>query len=170
MAPTIRSYPQLGFSLAIRTTRRSISSSTGGRPTDLRNFDPSNFFAISSRYQRNRVSGLATAATSARAFRPSLWTISPSVVFSEPESSNRPLIFARRIRFSTARYSFPQQQFLVHGPSDIREHARPDHLPSSLTSVEPGFYALSGFEGKMQCGRSKAVLSRCKTSTSADAD
>ena len=71
MAPTIRSYPQLGFSHAVRTMTRSISVSTGGRPTDLRNFDPSNLLAISFRYQANSVSGLATAATSFSALRPS---------------------------------------------------------------------------------------------------
>ena len=31
-APTIRSQPQLGFSFAMRTTNRSISSATRGRP------------------------------------------------------------------------------------------------------------------------------------------
>ena len=70
IAPTIRSYPQLGSSRGIRTTRRSISWSTGGRPTDLRNFDTSNFLAIRFRYQANSVSGLAAAATSFSALRP----------------------------------------------------------------------------------------------------
>jgi hypothetical protein len=49
--PTIRSQPHPGFSFAIRTTNRSVSSSTLGRPRDLRNFDPSNLLAMSFRYQ-----------------------------------------------------------------------------------------------------------------------
>src|SRR5258708_15967815 len=34
------------------------------------------------------------------------WAISARVTFSESESSNLPLIFARRTRFSSAKYSF----------------------------------------------------------------
>ena len=38
-----------GFCFAIRTTNRSVSSSTLGRPRDLRDFDPSNLVAMSFR-------------------------------------------------------------------------------------------------------------------------
>src|SRR6516225_2731018 len=39
----------------MRTTNRSVSSSTLGRPEDLRNFDPSNLWAMSFRYQASRL-------------------------------------------------------------------------------------------------------------------
>src|SRR5664279_1239084 len=95
-----------GFSFAIRTTNRWVSSSTLGRPQDLRNLDPSNLLAMSFRYQASSVSGFATAANSSKAFRPSRWAISASVAFSPSDNNNLPLIWALRIRFSAARYSF----------------------------------------------------------------
>src|SRR6516225_1108429 len=92
--------------VAIRTTHRSVSSSTRGRPHDLRNPDPSNFLAMSFRYQASNVSGFATAANSSKAFRPNRWAISANVAFSASDNNNLPLIWALRIRFSAARYSF----------------------------------------------------------------
>src|ERR1035437_8940471 len=56
--------------------------------------------------QASSVSGFATAANSSKAFRPSRWAISASVAFSASDNNNRPLIWALRIRFSAARYSF----------------------------------------------------------------
>jgi hypothetical protein len=103
MAPTILSYPQLGFSRAIRTTTRSTSSSTRGRPADLRNFDSVELLAMTFRHQARRVSGLAAAATSFSALRPRRWAISAKLAFSASDNSNRLLIWALRIRFSAAR-------------------------------------------------------------------
>jgi hypothetical protein len=45
-----------GFSFAICTTKRSVSSSTLGRPGERRNLDPSNLLAISLPYQPRMVS------------------------------------------------------------------------------------------------------------------
>jgi hypothetical protein len=92
--------------LSLRTTNRSVSWSTLGRPRNLRNFDPSNLPAMSFWYQASSVSGFATAANSSKAFRPRRWAISANVAFSASDNSNRPLIWAFRIRFSAARYSF----------------------------------------------------------------
>src|SRR5205823_5269527 len=96
----------VGFSFAIRTTNRSVSSSTRGRPQDLRNFDPSNLLAMSFRYQASSVSGFATAANSSKAFRLSRWAISANVAFSASDNNNLAWIWALRMRFSAARYSF----------------------------------------------------------------
>src|SRR5258708_38992862 len=63
-----------------------------GGPTLRRNFDPSNLFAMSFRYQPRIVSGLAVAATSSSALRPRRCAISASVALSPFESSSRPLI------------------------------------------------------------------------------
>src|SRR5947209_3530322 len=104
MAPTIRSSPHPGLSLAIRTTNRSVSSSTRGPPEDLRNFDPSNLLAMSFRYQPSSVSGFATAANASQACRLSPWAILANVAFSASDNNNQPLIWALRIRFSAARY------------------------------------------------------------------
>src|SRR5437763_16649068 len=52
------------------------------------------------------VSGFATAANSSKAFRLSRWAISANVAFSASDNNNLPLIWALRIRFSAARYSF----------------------------------------------------------------
>src|SRR5215467_3062725 len=148
MAPTIQSYPQLGFSLAIRTTRCSISASRGGRPMDLRNLDPSNFLAMSFRYQRNKVSGLAADATSAKALRPKRWAISANVTFSESDSSNLPLIWALRILFSAARYSFLNNNSWSTLPviyANIR--AQVIYRPSAF--CELGLYALVRFEERI---------------------
>src|SRR5438105_582375 len=73
---------------------------------DLRNFDPSNLLAMSFRYQASSVSGFATAANSSKAFRLSRWAISANVAFSASDNNNLPLIWALRMRFSAARYSF----------------------------------------------------------------
>jgi hypothetical protein len=51
------------------------------------------------------VSGSATVATSLRALRPSRKPISPSVARSASESRKHPFNWARKMRFSAARYS-----------------------------------------------------------------
>jgi hypothetical protein len=84
----------------------------------LRNFDPSNLLAMSFWYQASSVSGFATAANSSKAFRPSRWAISANVAFSASDNNNLPLIWALRMRFSAARYSF-----LVYGSGDVSKHA-----------------------------------------------
>jgi hypothetical protein len=63
---------------------------------------------------------------------------------SESESSKRPLIFAlssKEFGSPAARYSFPEQQFLIHGPGDICQHERPDHPLSSCIFKGLGLYA-----------------------------
>src|SRR2546421_4684376 len=143
--PTSASHP--GFSFAIRTTNRSVSSSTLGRPEDLRNFDPSNLLAMSFRYQASSVSGFATAANSSKAFRLSRWAISANVAFSASDNNNLPWIWALRTRFSAARYSFLSSEFLVYGSGDVSKHASPNHSRASLNSiVEPGLYMLLRFQ------------------------
>ncbi len=61
---------------------------------------------MSFRYQASSVSGFATADNSSKAFRPSRWAISANVAFSASDNNNLPLIWALRIRFSAAKYSF----------------------------------------------------------------
>ena len=68
--------------------------------------DPSNFLAISSRTSATGSPAWQQTPRRPRALHPRRWAISANVVFSESESSNRPLIFPRRMRFSSARYSF----------------------------------------------------------------
>ena len=124
------------------TTNRSVSSSTLGRPRDLRSFDPSNLLAMSFRYQASSVSGFATAHNSSKAFRPSRWAISANVAFSASDNNNLPLI-----RFFAARYSFPQKKFLVYGSGDVSKHASPNHSRASLNLiVEPRLYMLLRFQ------------------------
>ncbi len=77
-----------------------------GRPGYDRNFDPSNFCAISWRYHARMVSGFATQATSFNKLRPSRLPISASVDLSGSESRTRGGRCARSMRFSAARYSF----------------------------------------------------------------
>ena len=67
-APCIRVYPQLGFSVAIRTTRRRISVSTPGRPGRCRVYV--HFRTINSRCHRRMVSGVTSVATSRNTSRP----------------------------------------------------------------------------------------------------
>ena len=97
--------PKVEFSVAILTTSSRIVSSTRGRPGPRRRL-PSYFFAISSLYQRNKVSGVTRPAIS---FRPSL----PNVLAfaasrrrcASVKRSRRPLSCSRRTRFSSFRYS-----------------------------------------------------------------
>ena len=77
MAPTIRPYPQRGFSRAIVTARARRSMLLAGRP-GVRALLPSYFAAMRSRYQRRMVSGVAMEATAASAVRPSALALSPS--------------------------------------------------------------------------------------------
>src|SRR5689334_16050481 len=154
----------------MRTTRRSISSSMEGRPIDLRNFDPSNFLAISSRYQRSSVSGIAAAATSARAFLPNRWAISANVVFSESDSNNRPLIFALRIRFSAARYSFRSSSSWSTVPV-IYVSMRVQIIDRSLVFLWKWDSTPSeGFEKRRHIVASQKLLNHRESFTSTDVD
>jgi hypothetical protein len=67
-APCMRVYPHLGFSVAIRTTRRRISASTTGRPGRRR--ECVHFRTINSRCHRRMVSGVTSVATSRNTARP----------------------------------------------------------------------------------------------------
>src|SRR6516162_6034431 len=77
-----------------------------GRPGNGREREPSNLRAISRRYQVRIVSGLATQATFSRALRPTRLPISASVRRSGSDRRSRAGRWARRIRFSAAKYSF----------------------------------------------------------------
>src|SRR5438105_2890711 len=70
----------------MRTTSSSISELTLGRPGERRCFEPSNFAAISLRYQPGMVSGLAMRATCCSPFRPGRLPISASVALSPSDS------------------------------------------------------------------------------------
>jgi hypothetical protein len=61
----------------------------------------------------------------------------------------------------------PQLQFLVHGPSDVRQHARPEHLPSFALWWELGFYVALEFEERMCAWKTEIFLNRGQSSTSA---
>src|SRR5271165_6303932 len=129
------------------TTNRSVSSSTLGRPQDLRYFDPSNLLTMSFRYQASSVSGFATAANSSKAFRPSRWAISANVAFSASDNNNLPLIWALRMRVLCGQIFVPQKKFLVYGSGDVSKHASPNHSRASLNLiVEPGLYMLLRFQ------------------------
>ena len=85
--------------------RASSARSTGGRPGEVRFFDPSNFLATSRRCHARIVSGRTMVATSASALRPSCLPMCARVRRSPSVSFNRPGICARRMRFSATRYS-----------------------------------------------------------------
>ena len=87
LAPCVRSDP-----------RSSSQPATAQR--DCRQADPSNSCANSLRNQPRMVSGFAATATSANDLLSSRWAISAKVRFAPPDSCSRPLIWARRIRFS----------------------------------------------------------------------
>jgi hypothetical protein len=89
---------------AFSVNSKNYTEKSSGTPRDLRNFDPSNLLAMSFRYQASSVSGFA--ANSSKAFRPSRWPISANIAFSASDNNNLSLIWALRIRFSAARYSF----------------------------------------------------------------
>jgi hypothetical protein len=63
------------------------------------------FLGTSLRYQARMVSGLATQATSRSTLRPSCLPISASVTRSGSLKRNREGNFARKMRFSAAKYS-----------------------------------------------------------------
>jgi hypothetical protein len=136
MAPTIRSLPHPGFSFAIRTTNRSVSSSTLGRPRDLRNFDPSNLLAMSFRYQASSVSGFATAANSSKAFRPSRWAISDNVAFSASDNNNPAFDLDSQDPVLCNQIFVPQKKFLVYGSGHVSKHASPSHSRVSLNLIQ----------------------------------
>jgi len=79
---------QSEFSLAIRTTNCSISSSILGGPGYRRDLDPSNLRATNFWYQPKMLSGLSALATSSRALRPRWYSISASVILSPSVSRN----------------------------------------------------------------------------------
>jgi hypothetical protein len=92
-------------------------------------------------------------ANSSKAFRPSRWAISANVAFSVSDNNNLPLIWALRMRFSAARYSFLSSKFLVYGSGDVSKHASPNHSRASLNLiVEPGLYLLLRFSER-SCAR-----------------
>jgi hypothetical protein len=100
----------------MRTTKASTSVGTVGRPGYCRCLEPSNFLATSFRYQARMVSGLATQATSRSALRPTRFPISARVARSGSLNRNLDGSFARRIRFSAARYSFCSRSFWFTDP------------------------------------------------------
>ena len=71
------------------------------------------------------VSGLATWATSASALRPSRLPIPAKVDLSASDRRNRAGRWARRTRFSGAKYSFLQEQFLVDQTGYVRQQSQP---------------------------------------------
>jgi hypothetical protein len=137
-----------GFSFAIRTTNRSVSSSTLGRPRDLRNFDPSNLLAMSFRY----------AAYPASRQPPILPTLSVQA------GGRAQPAYLFRHRITTTSFDLGSQdavlcgqifvpQFLVYGSGDVSKHASPNHSRASLNLiVEPGLYLLLRFSER-SCAR-----------------
>ena len=74
----------------------------GGRPSCVRRVLPSNFCAMSRLYQRMRVSGVASVATSLRRFRPSGWaSVARRRRSVSVRRSWRPSRWALRTRFSS---------------------------------------------------------------------
>jgi hypothetical protein len=69
------------------------------------------------------VSGLATHATWARAFRPSRLPISAKVDFSGSDKRNRAGKCARKTRFSANQILVLQEQFLVYKAGHVRQQA-----------------------------------------------
>jgi hypothetical protein len=93
---------------ACRSVKKLVRYPITGRSTLTRSrrLDPSNWRAISPQYQARIVSGLATQATCSSALRPSLLPISASVALSGSDRRKRVGRCDRKMRFSTARYSF----------------------------------------------------------------
>jgi hypothetical protein len=97
--------PQVGFSVAMRTTSAAISGLVLGRP-GRRVFEPSYLFATSWRYHRKKVSGVTMPAIDATRRRP---TTLPFTArrrrWSSVRRRRRDGCAARRTRFSSSRYS-----------------------------------------------------------------
>lgn len=77
-------------------------------------------------------------------------------------------IFALRMRFSVARYSFPEQQLLIHCSSDVCQHARPDHSPSYIVFVK--IWDSMGVYWKDVRMENQCSLNHYQSSASANAD
>src|SRR5262249_25465556 len=105
----------------------STSVETGGRPGYDRFFEPSNFWAMSFRYQARIVSGLATQATSRSTLRPDAFR-------SQPRSP------ARGWRAAIARATWPSGSDSL--PQDIRFEAKAPGSPSQ--SHRPEVVAICG--------------------------
>jgi hypothetical protein len=86
------------------------------------------------RYQPRIVSNWAAPATSSNAFRPSRRAISANVAFSSYESNSRPLIWAFRMRFSAARYSFRNRSSWSTVPN-VGQQLRPNHFGPFLIAL-----------------------------------
>ena len=104
-APKIRVYPQLGFSVDIRTTSCSMSTAARGRP-GRRPMGNVHFLATSSRCQRSRVAGVTMGSRSRSALRPSPFARVAKVRRSASvKMIRRPASRLRSARFSVFRYS-----------------------------------------------------------------
>ena len=57
------------------------------------------------------------------------------MAFSSSESNSRPLIWALRMRFSAARYSFPGQEFLVDRSGNVGQQLCPNHFGPFLIAL-----------------------------------
>jgi len=126
---------QLGFSVAIRRTRRRISASTAGRPG--RCLVQVNFRAIGSRCHRSMVSGVTSVAASRSTARPSRC---PSTLIRCCASSNcslRPVSCAFSVRFSSRRNAITSPC----SRSRLSEQRGEEHLERkhvvSLANVSP---------------------------------
>ena len=106
-APKFRVYPQLGFSVDIRTTSCSMSTAARGRP-GRRPMGNVHFLATSSRCQRSRVAGVTMGSRSRSALRPSPFARVAKVRRSASvKMIRRPASRLRRARFSAFRYFYP---------------------------------------------------------------
>src|SRR5450755_5180165 len=111
----------------MRTISSSTSRVTRGLPGPRRAFEPSNLPATSLRYQARMVSGLATVATSARAWRPRPMTDLPehrSLGVRELQSS---IQLALQDAVFRGQIFVPRQQLLIHRPANVGKDARPVH-------------------------------------------
>src|SRR5215467_8728396 len=141
----MRSYSQPEFSRAKRTTSSSTSAEIRGRPGYLRDCEPSNLRAISRRYQARMVSGLAAQATFSRVLRPSRLPISASVRRSGSDRRSLAGRWARRTRFSAARYSFWRSNSWFTSPVTYASR-RAHGLPFMRTVHHRRFLILGLFE------------------------
>src|SRR5215469_8137362 len=89
------------------------------------------------------VSGLATHATWARAFRPSCLPISAKVDLSESDKRNRAGKCARKTRFSAAKYSFCRNSSWF--TRRVTYASRRIHLVSFIWNGQPRLFNCSEF-------------------------
>ena len=131
---------QLGFSVAMRTTRPRISARTVGRPS--RRFGYVRCRAVSSRCQRRSVSGRTMLATSVRIRRPSNTPRSARRRRSASDRrTRRPCSCAIRTRFSALRYSITP----CCSPAIRRTNARQHHMQREYTPESTGIDARRRF-------------------------